>query len=528
MPPFNSLRDPGLTRRLAEAIENASRLDDDESAHLIPPSSDVSQPSTGRLLHQRPPSPSAPAWPTDESIEPEHKRYPLVPPERVLDIVDFHGLAYVDDRVDDNLLCPICKMPFVTPVTTPCDHTFCFECLRQACETRHVCPIDRKKFRPKNVRITSRLLRNQLDSLVVACPNAERGCGETMRREDVAMHTHKCDYTLAPCPDAGCAKKVATWLLREHEKECLHTETACPYCDAPVEKAVMEDHIRRGCLKNTTRCDSCGKDTRKSDLDKHVARECPEADAACDYAEFGCRHRSKRKLLAQHHETCVYRICLVLGETVKRQEKQLEWLRRENEERDRLLGSLRRQQERQQRGGVSAWEALRFLGPDGTKACTAEEAVMGIYEEVERRIEGVQKDLTELDGRQMVMVLNEMMPIKNEMTEIRTNLGILKMHVAWLMNRSREELERSRLAHRSVAAGGSASGSGTAGASSSAGGNGGSGGGGGGSSGGGATGTGISAASSTSRGRGGSDSEGEMPMMRSRRPSDGSNGIPRL
>ncbi|KAL2755293.1 hypothetical protein ACRALDRAFT_1064537 [Sodiomyces alcalophilus JCM 7366] len=517
MPPFNPLRDPDLTQRVTEAIEDASRLDGDENTPWIPTSSDPSQPSTSRLLHQRLPSPSPPPWPADDIIEPEHRRYPLVNPQRVLDIIDFHGLVYVD-AVDDNLLCPICKMPFVTPVTTPCDHTFCFDCLKQACETRHVCPIDRKKFRPKNVRATSRLLRNQLDSLMVACPNAERGCEENMRREDVVMHTHKCDYTLAACPDATCPKKVTTRLLRKNEKKCLHTATACPYCETQTEKATMDEHIIRDCPKNTTTCASCGKDTRKSDLDKHLKRECPEVDAACDYTEYGCRHRAKRMLLAEHHETCVYRICLVLGEKVKQQEKQMERLRRENEERDRLLEELRREQDGR-RGGES-WDSLRFLGPDRTKACSPEEAVMGIYEEVERRIEGVQKDLTELDGRQMVMVLNEVMPIKNEMTEIRTNLGILKMHVAWLMNRSREELERSRLAHRAVSS------------SAGAGGSGGSGGGSG--SGGGVAGTSTGAAapgaSSTSagRGRGGSDSEGEMPLMGSRRPSDGSNGIPRL
>lgn len=504
MPPPNILNDGDLALRVSQAVEDATRTDEDTIPLL--PAGTLPRSSSDRSSLRNRRSPPPPPWPVEEWLEPEHMRYPLIDPERVLEIVDFHALNYTGD-VDDNFLCPICKMPFVTPVTTPCDHTFCFNCLKQGCERNLLCPVDRKRFRAQNIGVASRLLRNQLDSLVVACPNAERGCQATARREDIALHAHRCGYTLARCPDLECPRKVVKWLLekqlQQDQQECLHVEAPCPHCEEPVEKAVMHEHIIRVCPKNTTMCELCDRPAKKSELKEHVAMECLEAEAACEYAEWGCKHRARRKLLAEHNGTCVYRVCSALGATIKKQEEEIKQLRQENEERDRQLQLLKRR-----RRSKEGWEAFR-LGAGGQKVESPEEAVMGIYEDMERRIEGVRKDMTELEGRQVVMVLNEMMPIKNEITEIRTNMGILKMHVGWLMNRSREELERSRLASRTMAAGGS-SGSGGAATSSS-------------------SGAGARASSSgagAGRGRGGSDSEGEGPMLR--RPSDGSNGIPRL
>jgi hypothetical protein len=34
-------------------------------------------------------------------------------------------LQYVDEVVDENLKCAICTSPFLDPLTTPCEHSFC-------------------------------------------------------------------------------------------------------------------------------------------------------------------------------------------------------------------------------------------------------------------------------------------------------------------------------------------------------------------------------------------------------------------
>jgi TRAF-type zinc finger protein/C3HC4-type zinc finger (RING finger) protein len=425
-------------------------------------------------------------WPVEEWIEREAAKYPLSP-SRVRQLVDMQALNYVDPTgIDDNLLCPICKVPFVTPVTTPCDHTFCFDCVKKGYEMSETCAVDRKPFRPRHVKPASRIIRNQLDALLVECPNTERGCTEKTKREDLVMHVHRCDYTLTRCPDKNCDKQVVKWLAARDE--CLHYEQNCIYCEEFVEMAWMQEHVDNKCPKNQATCPACNEPARKSDIESHRETRCPEADALCEFAEYGCRYTSKRKQLPDHQQGCPFQVCAALGKTVKAQQTQIERLKRESDERDRLIWEL--QQERHQSN--MSWDDFR-LHPYGPKFRSAEEAMMGIYEEVERRIEGVNKGITDLEGRQTVMVLNEVMPIKNEITEIRSNMGILKIHVAWLMNKSREEVERNRLASQAV---NSAN-----------------------------TGAGASQAAAGRR-RQGSDSDAGPSVPR--RLSDGSNGIPRL
>jgi ubiquitin conjugation factor E4 B len=49
--------------------------------------------------------------------------------------------------------------------------------------------------------------------------------------------------------------------------------------------------------------------------------------------------------------------------------------------------------------------------------------------------------------------MNQVMPIREEVTELRNNINMIRMHVNWLLNRSREE-GRIRAANTSGTAAG--------------------------------------------------------------------------
>ncbi|TIC97923.1 TNF receptor-associated factor 5 [Colletotrichum higginsianum] len=414
-------------------------------------------------------------WPVEEISTREALRH-SISPSKVRELLDFSALLYADEP-DDNLLCPICKLPVITPIITPCDHTFCLECLKRHFRSSDTCPIDRTRFRARDCK-TSRLLTNILDSLVVECPNTERGCSEKMKREEVVKHTINCRYTLHDCPDKACDKRVQQWLAVSGK--CWHFEQTCEYCEDKMEAASMADHINKKCTKNTTSCSDCGVTIKLSEVSQHRDGSCPEASVACKYVDYGCTHEALRKILGAHQDDCIYKVVAVVGDKVKAQEKQIEKLQKQTEDQERQIMELK-----EERRDCISWDDVFSLNNvQGGPKFKPTEAVMTIYEDMERRMEELKKELTDLEGRQTVMVLNQVMPIKDQITEIRSNLGILKMHMAWLMNKSREEVERSRLANRSV--------------------------------------------SSTSRTRGSSDSDGEAGPSTSRRLSDGSNGIPRL
>ncbi|KAL0941627.1 traf-like signal [Colletotrichum truncatum] len=419
-------------------------------------------------------APRAPIqWPVEELATREAIRYSLTP-DKVKELLDFSSLNYTEEP-DDNLICPICKLAVITPIITPCDHTFCLECLRRHFFTSDACPIDRTRFRAKDCK-TSRLLTNMLDALVVNCPNTERGCDETMKREEVVKHAIGCRYTLQDCPDKTCNRRVEQWMAASGK--CWHFEQTCEYCEEKMEAASMEHHITK-CLKNTTACSDCGEAIKASELKQHHEESCVEASVLCQYGEYGCGHEAVRKTLSAHEGECIYKVVAIVGEKVKSQEKQIKKLQREKEEQERQILELKDER----RDCISWDDVFNLNNVQGGPKFKPTEAVMTIYEDMERRMEELKKEFTDLEGRQTVMMLNQVMPIKDQITEIRSNLGILKMHMAWLMNKSREEVERSRLANRTV--------------------------------------------SGTSRTRGSSDSDGEASSS-SRRLSDGSNGIPRL
>jgi ubiquitin conjugation factor E4 B len=82
------------------------------------------------------------------------------------------------------------------------------------------------------------------------------------------------------------------------------------------------------------------------------------------------------------------------------------------------------------------------------------DAVIGdnrTMQDLDAGFEEVHQNLTHLEARQSMWTLNQVMPIREEVTELRNNINMIRMHVNWLLNRSREE-GRLRAANSSAAA----------------------------------------------------------------------------
>jgi Zinc finger, C3HC4 type (RING finger)/TRAF-type zinc finger len=433
MPPPNTPEDAEETLAAATAIENAVRSDNADLSFLVTE-------SQTRALGL-----------------PLGFRGAFSSRRRQSKIVDFHTLNYLDD-IDDNLLCPICAAPFVDPVTTPCDHTFCSSCLMRSCKESSTCPVDRESINLSKCPPASRLIKNQLDSLRVQCPHRSKGCLELVRREAIVFHVQQqCPYTPVTCPDPACAKKVA----RQHtDKACQHKEAACQYCSKLVELTDMENHLKQDCPENMTSCEKCGEEAVLSELKGHEEK-CPEAEVSCKYAKFGCSYTSKRMLVPQHHHTCVYQTLSVIGRQVLDQKEEIQALKHQEQlhqekitDLERVIKALAKYPPARIVGEMTDLFHMSSAGdipPDGP--------IFTAYNSLERQLEELSKNVTDLETRQTVMVLNQVMPIKDQITEIRSTLGILKMHVAWLMNSRREELERSRLANRTATGSGRGRGS---------------------------------------------------------------------
>ncbi|TBU29514.1 hypothetical protein BD311DRAFT_263620 [Dichomitus squalens] len=128
------------------------------------------------------------------------------------------SLTYVDNP-NANLVCCICRSPFVEPCTTrTCCHTFCYECISQAIAINRQCPIDRTPLSVHDLTPADPVIRNLVDELIVRCPQEPLGCPYTCQRLLLPIHVKDvCQFIEVPCPEARCSSRILRRDVKEHQ-----------------------------------------------------------------------------------------------------------------------------------------------------------------------------------------------------------------------------------------------------------------------------------------------------------------------
>jgi hypothetical protein len=124
-----------------------------------------------------------------------------------------------ESAIDDNYKCSICNDPFKQPVTTPCDHTYCQECIEEWFRQNHYsCPACRQNLSSDDLTpVTTRLILNILDRLLVRCPDCQE-CG--IQRGNLN------DHLMKACPKRSIA--------------CSAAEIKCPW-SGPLDQ--LSNHL---------------------------------------------------------------------------------------------------------------------------------------------------------------------------------------------------------------------------------------------------------------------------------------------
>ncbi|GAW13121.1 hypothetical protein ANO14919_024990 [Xylariales sp. No.14919] len=361
---------------------------------------------------------------------------PLVQGESSSAIVDLRALEYEGD-VDENLICPICRLPLVSPTITNCDHVFCQKCIVQAHSLNPVCPVDRLPLKlADQTRTAPKIIHNQLDNLLVRCPNRPRGCHLVVARSLVENHvTRYCDKTLVPCPHTSCDKTVAR---KYTDKGCLHYNVKCEYCEHVYEKADLEEHQDNQCTNRKKSCDLCKTEYVRHKQDEHV-KECPEAETPCKFSALGCISLVRRKRVDEHARLCEYRVVGPVGEQLAELQAALKALQEKDQLKERRIKFLENKGPSIPTASTSEGMADISLpentpSPDLAPYESRDQYFLSLFETMEAKVERLSSTLNEAEGRHSVMLFNETLPIKDQLTEIRSTLGVLGMHVRWLMN----------------------------------------------------------------------------------------------
>ena len=344
-------------------------------------------------------------------------------------VFDMYSLTYAVDP-DPNLLCPICHDPLVDPVTTPCDHTFCYRCLRGSIVSSPsgtACPIDREPLSWLDCTSAARVVRMQLNSLMVKCPHHGRGCKVEMRRESAEAHANTdCGFREYPCPEPDCDKRLR---FKPKEKTCLHHEENCSYCEAEIQAADHYFHLL-SCSKSKTRCTGCWDLIPKDQLSSHHEADCDGVETGCPYQDLGCSVRSERGIMSSHALGCAFHPETPSGIIIRSQRELIE-----------SYGDIGSQLQELKACQAEASRRIEELTTGMTRSAGSNAVISDnrTMQDFDAGFEEIHQNLTRLEARQSMWTLNQVMPIRDEVTELRNNINMIRMHVNWLLNRSREE-----------------------------------------------------------------------------------------
>ncbi|KAH7108504.1 hypothetical protein BKA62DRAFT_24175 [Auriculariales sp. MPI-PUGE-AT-0066] len=213
------------------------------------------------------------------------------------------------ETVNTNLICCICRAPFVNPVTTKsCAHTFCLDCIHTALDIVQQCPVDRSPLTILDLRAANPILRNLVDELLAECPYYGDGCQFTSQRQLLAAHLRNdCPFAPIACNHPGCDNTVPRRHLGRHEEACLPDSVSgqqCLDCGVRIATHAFESHSR-ACVAEEVQCEACLVAVTRAMLPAHTL-VCPHFIEACPHAQAGCSWIDARHAQTSHLATCPF------------------------------------------------------------------------------------------------------------------------------------------------------------------------------------------------------------------------------
>ncbi|TVY86249.1 TNF receptor-associated factor 6-B [Lachnellula willkommii] len=374
----------------------------------------------------------------------KHLRTPSTSSLNIRHPIDLRAITY-DGPVDENLVCPICRCPLVDPVLTECDHIFCRSCITDALSNTKLCPIDRSPLDSDGVGRAPKMVHNQLDSLKAKCPC----CTSSFARSMLENHLEKyCLEANVKCPGIHSEKYCKEVVKRRMSgRGCLHYPVDCPDCKETLLLVEMEEHREDSCNEKLKACEHCGVNILRCKEAEHH-EECPDIIRPCNWVEYGCQHEAKRKDLHLHTDECNFKLVGPMADALK---KEINLLRSDM----RSLAETNHLQERRikflesgQRASDRPMELMDLSLANLPETANTEpldsghEYLLSLLESQQSRLSQLSNELADFQGKNTMMLLNETIPIKNELSELRSTQQVTCMHVRWLMRFRMQENQR--------------------------------------------------------------------------------------
>lgn len=386
--------------------------------------------------------------------------------------MDYQAIEYLDP-IDDTLLCPVCKTPFHLPITTPCGHTFCEECITRALESQSTCPIDRHPIdKNRDYPRMPLIIKDQLDRLRVRCPN--KGCDHECPRENLEGHyERRCELTPVSCPDSQCTKLVVRRDATA-DKGCLHQDVACEFCGAIVVFTELDAHYDADCERAMAVCPDCETTMARHRLEKHRAKDCPDAHIQCRWQMAGCKLAGKRRDVEAHLTTgCSFE---AIGRLIEQHQQDRQTISDLSSRLSSLESSRNRRRERRSRRDNND-PTTTTTNPDGTTTTIAppspdgggtwdsqEDYMLAQFERLEAQMADLRKQGQELNAHMSTNLTMHTAHVSDQLANLASQIGVLHMHTSWLMGVQRQQQMQTQARSGGSSTGGSSAGGGEGGA----------------------------------------------------------------
>lgn len=182
-------------------------------------------------------------------------------------------------KINEGLLCSICRDVLEEPLQAPCEHAFCTSCIQAWLTHYNSCPEDRLTLWPSDLKPIFRYMKNDLDALKIRCDNETRGCKALVRLDALKTHLkEECGYVKTSCSNEGCQEELNKRDLESHLKTCKFQTAECSKgCGLKVNKNEESEHnciaeLRKALIKNQRENEGKIRELKKemeSRLDSH-------------------------------------------------------------------------------------------------------------------------------------------------------------------------------------------------------------------------------------------------------------------
>ncbi|XP_015778038.1 PREDICTED: TNF receptor-associated factor 4-like [Acropora digitifera] len=139
------------------------------------------------------------------------------------------------NKVEDDLICPICHLPLKKAVQTmQCGHRFCKACIDSHFASQKTagestsCPNDRIRLNREQDIHNDKAADRKILSYTIKCPNRCQWTGELRAKEN---HLTSCPNEVISCTNKKCKVKLQRKELQHHvSTQCDWRNLRCEFC----------------------------------------------------------------------------------------------------------------------------------------------------------------------------------------------------------------------------------------------------------------------------------------------------------